>query len=80
MQQEFVYPPMVRSSQVAARLLALRNRSNFKKVYTGQFYHCPNHLIFVASSISRTDVGLYRNLDIEIARGTLKYQSILNIF
>ncbi len=26
-------PAMVRTSQVAARLLALRNRSNFKKVY-----------------------------------------------
>ena len=41
---------------------------------------CPNHLIFVASSISRTDVGSYTNLDNKIDRGTLKYQSILKIF
>ncbi len=30
-------PAIVRSSQVAARLLALWNRSNFKKVYTTVF-------------------------------------------
>jgi hypothetical protein len=39
-----------------------------------------NHLIFVASSISRTDVGSYTNLDNKFNRGTLKYQSILKIF
>ena len=32
--RDFLYPAMVRTSQVAARQLALRNRNNFKKVYT----------------------------------------------
>ena len=69
------------------QIVRFRHEPSGKNIPPLEMFHyktfvtvCPNHLIFVASSISRTDVGSYTNQDNKIDRGTLKYQSILKIF